>query len=480
MTAVLPHPEIRTAAPRARPLPVSSLRAAGRLGLLALATTLGGHVWAQDASALSGRLTPVGAERAASKDGSIPAWVPEKQDVGWTWGKPRLGGWKHKGDKPLYSIDASNVDKHADKLSPGQIATIKQVKGYRMDVYPTRRSCGVPDFVADNTRKNVGFAKLADNGWALQDGWVPGVLFPMPANGTEAMWNMAMRYRGVATEFKNGASLVSPRPGSSEWIKYVYDQTIFLPWAEKGSRKLSETGKNRSHTAFSYISPTALAGQAGVISDFLDQAGTEAFYYFPGQRRVRRLPSYAYDAPQVGFENQYAIDEVQVFQGALDRFDWRLAGKKELLVPYNAFGAFEFDGDMKEIAQPEAINAKSRRYELHRVWVVEATVKQGVRHLAPKRTFYLDEDSWNAVLAEDYDAQGKLWKVREGYLIPVFETGTCDVVAFSQHNLVDNRYLFDFHAAGTGTDVRWFTEPSGPRMKSSYYTSESLRAVSER
>ena len=273
--------------------PLHSLSTLGRLGALALATRAAHSALAcgrRTHRPCPGRLTPVGAERAANKDGSIPAWVPEKQDSGWTWGKKRLSGWKHKDDKPLFSVDASNVDKYADRLSPGQIATLKQVKGYRMDVYPTRRTCNVPDFVAENTRKNVGFAKLAANGWALQDAWVPGVLFPMPSNGTEAMWNMAMRYRGVATEFKGGTTLVSPRQGSSEWIRYVYDQTVFLPWAEKGSRKLSETGKNRSHTAFSYISPTALSGQAGVISDFLDQAGTETFYYFPGPA-ARQAPA---------------------------------------------------------------------------------------------------------------------------------------------------------------------------------------------
>ena len=452
--------------------PMACLFALGLLGTL--------PAGAQTADELGKRLTPVGAERSGNKDGSIPAWQPERQDQNWTWGQLRQDGWRHKADKPLFSIDASNVDKYQDKLSPGQIATIRQTKGYRMDVYPTRRSCNVPDFVAENTRKNVGFAKLAPNGWALQDAWVPGVPFPLPANGTEAMWNMSMRYRGVATEFKGGNTLVSPRRGSSDWISYVYDQTVYLPWATKGSRKLSDTGTNRSHTSFSYVAPAALAGQAGVISDFVDQAGTEAFYYFPGQRRVRRLPSYAYDAPQIGFENQYALDETQVFQGALDRFDWKLAGKRELLVPYNAFGVFDFRTKTADIAQADSINPRHRRYELHRVWVIEATVKSGVRHLAPKRTFYLDEDSWNAVLAEDYDAQGKLWKVREGFLIPVFETGSCDVVAFSQHNLVDGRYLFDFHAAGTGTDVRWYAEPTGPKMKSSYYTSDNLRAISER
>jgi len=112
--------------------------------------------------------------------------------------------------------------------------------------------------------------------------------------------------------------------------------------------------------------------------------------------------------------------------------------------------------------------------------VIEATVKQGMRHTAPKRTFYLDEDSWNLVLAEDYDAQGKLFKVREGFLIPVYETGTCDVSAFVQYNLTEGRYVFDMHAAGTGSDVRWVTDPSGPRFKASFYTSDNLRSISTR
>lgn len=436
--------------------------------------------WAQNAGELGKSLTPVGAERAGNREGTIPAWVGEKQDADWNWGKLRLDHWKHKTDEPLFSIDAANVDKYADKLSPAQVALVKQTKGYRMDVYPTRRSCGVPDFVAENTKKNAGVAKLAANGWALQEAWVPGVPFPLPSSGVEAMWNMAMRYRGVAVDYKNGSTLVSPRKGSSEWIRYGFQQIMFMPWGAKGSRKLSESGNAHVHTWFTYLSPAALAGQAAMITDFVDQAGTDAYYYFPGQRRVRRLPSYAYDAPQVGFENQYAMDEVQVFQGALDRFDWKLAGKRELLVPYNVFGAYQFSGSMNDIAQADFINPKNRRYELHRVWVIEATVKSGVRHLAPKRTFYLDEDSWNAVLAEDYDAQGKLWKMREGLLIPVFETGSCDVAASSQYNLVDGRYLFDFHAAGTGTDVRWYAEPSGPRMTPGFYTSDNLRAISER
>ena len=75
-------------------------------------------------------------------------------------------GWKpghldpFKDDKPAFSIDASNVDKYADKLSAGQLALFKAYKGYRMDVYPTRRTCPVPDFVAAQTKKNATAAKI--------------------------------------------------------------------------------------------------------------------------------------------------------------------------------------------------------------------------------------------------------------------------------------------------------------------------------
>jgi len=235
------------------------------------------------------------------------------------------------------------------------------------------------------------------------------------------------------------------------------------------------------YTYFAYSSPTALAGQALAIANFLNQPGSETFYYFPGQRRVRRMPAYAYDSPQIGFENQYTLDEPFVFNGTMDRFDWKLVGKKEIYVPYGSFGAVNFKGKFEDIATPDFIAQNARRYELHRVLVVEATVKAGVRHLAPKRTFYVDEDSWNLVLADDYDAQNKLWKHREGYVIPVYETGSCDMAGFAQYNLAEGRYVFDESAAGTGKDISWETDgKNNPRYKASFYSADNLRSISDR
>lgn len=456
-----------------------------RMSILAIgiAALAGGPLkaLAADASRLGADLTPSGAEKGPNKDGTIPAWPGnEVQHSGWTFGKLRGDHWKYKGEKPMLSIDASNVDMHSDKLSKGQVALIKQIKGYRMDVYPSHRSCGIPAFVAENTKKNVTQAKMAPDGWRLQEAVVPGFPFPMPQNGAEAMLNMKLRYRGVGLEFKNIITSVSPRKGSSDWIKAISIQTNYYPWGAVGSTPLSTIPRVESYLYYAYTEPVALAGQAMIQTLFFDQPDAEVFYYFPGQRRVRRMPSYAYDSPLIGYENQYLQDEPAVFQGTIDRFDWKLVGKKEMYVPYNSFGAYNFSAKFEDVAKRDFVDAASRRYELHRVYVVEASVKQGSRHVAPKRTYYLDEDSWNPVLAEDYDGQGKLSKVREGFLIPVYETGTCDVSGFAQFNLIDGRYVFDIHAAGTGVDIRWLTTPDGPRFKSNFYTSDNLRANSER
>ncbi|MBW8845477.1 MAG: DUF1329 domain-containing protein [Burkholderiales bacterium] len=427
------------------------------------------------------KLTPSGAVREANADGSIPAWRgAEPPTAGYEWGKLRRDHWKYKDDKPLLTIDASNADKYADKLSAGQLAMLKQRKDYRMEVYPTRRSCGVPDFVAANTRKNVGTAKISEDGWSLKEATVPGYPFPIPADGVQAMWNSKLRYRGVGIDYKGTITAVSPRRGGSEWIRADSEQTLFIPTGAKGSAPLSSFPPVEFYVYFAYTAPTALAGQALAVTQYINQAENETFYYFPGQRRVRRMPTYSHDAPQIGMENQYTLDEPNVFNGALDRFDWKLVGKKEMFIPYNAFGAFDFKAKFEDVAGPDFIASSHRRYEQHRVWVIEATVKGGMRHSAPKRTIYLDEDSWAPVLMDDFDGQGKLSKLREGFLIPVYETGTCDVMPMVQYNVLEGRYVFDTHTVSVGKDIRWVTEANGPRYKPGFYTADNLRAISER
>jgi Protein of unknown function (DUF1329) len=433
-----------------------------------------------DVAELGKSLTYAGSEKAASADGNIPAWTgAEPPLAGWTYGKYRGDYWPHKDDKPILTIDASNADKYAEHLTAGQMTALKQLPGYKMFVYPSHRDCGIPDFVGENTKKNVGQARLED-GWILKDTIVPGFPFPFAKNGAEAMLNQKMRYRGVGLDMPNFYTYVSPHKGGTEWIKANEEQYYFYPQGAKGSTPLSKIPPVEYFTYFAYFAPTALAGQAAIVNFYLNQPGSETFYYFPGQRRVRRMPTYAYDAPQIGMENQYTMDEPMVFMGTIDRFDWKILGKKEIYVAYNSFGAYDINADIDKIAQADYLEPGHRHYELHRVWVVEATVKQGMRHTAPKRQFFLDEDSWNVILADDYDAQGKLFKHRDGYLIPVYETGSCDLMGFTGFNFLEGRYVYDESSLGGKKDFHWLVDPTGPRQKASYYTQDNLRAISER
>ncbi|TPQ37848.1 DUF1329 domain-containing protein [Cupriavidus pinatubonensis] len=448
------------------------------ISLVAALLLANGASWAANSDA---DLTSAGAQQSASKDGLIPAWEgKDTPSAGWTPDKPRGAFWQHKNEKPLVTIDAANVDKYADKLSPGQVAFIKATKGYRMEVYPTHRNCGAPDWVQSNSKRNLTEAKMAADGVTLENAVLPGVAFPRPKTGAEAMWNFQTRYRGMGVQFPSFYTVLSPRAGSDEWVDANQEMTMFFPWAKKGAATPEQVKNTLMAVYFQYKSPAALAGQGAVGINSFGSASPEVSYYFPGQRRVRRMPSYAYDAPQIGMENQYTVDQAFMFVGNLDRFDWKLVGKKEMYVPANSFGIYDFTAKLRDVLEPQYISNASRRYELHRVWMVEATVKAGTRHTAPKKTFYFDEDSWLALVSEDYDAQGKLWKLREGFPLPVWETGSCDLETFVQYDLISGRYVADGVTIGGSKDIRWITDSNEPRFKLDYYTPESLRARSER
>ncbi|WP_230954491.1 DUF1329 domain-containing protein [Burkholderia cepacia] len=415
-------------------------------------------------------------------EGDIPAYVGKDSPVGaWEYGKERGEFWKYRNEKATATIDGSSVGKYADKLTPGQIALFKAKPGYRMEIYPAHRVCGVPDFVAANSEQNRTLAKLDASEEHVVDGVTPGVMFPQPKTGAQAIYNFLLRYRGVGTSVPAQVTAVSPRPGSDEWIMAVGPSLNYYPWAVEGHNKVVGGGAILNGISFTYVSPAALAGQGGAGKIYFNQVA-EAYYYFTGQRRVRRMPSYQYDAPQLGYENEYLVDETGVFLGPpIDRFNWKLVGKKELYVPYNSFGMYRFNAKFDSVFSKSFVNPEFRRYEPHRVYVVEATLKSDARHVAHKKVFYLDEDTWIPVLAEDYDAQGNLWKVKEAYPIPVWELGgACDFLAFTQYDMATGRYVTDQTTIGQGKDVRWFAKATEPWMKSDYFTSQALQSRSDR
>jgi hypothetical protein len=469
-------PEFKLRRPR-RPRRIRPLALPALLLTLALGASAANE---QDAAKWGATLTPLGGDKAAS--GGVPAWEGADRPVGaWEPGKPRFAAWSRKDEKPSFSIDEASSDKHAERLTPGQRHLLKNKARYTMDVYPSHRSCSAPEWVAANTRRNAGQARLTADGISLEKALLPGVPFPQPDNGAQVMWNFQVRYQGVGVDYPSSTTMVSPRNAGSPWLVLVAPQHFFYPWGAKGAVTPADVGQVLGGLHFKMTEPAAQAGQALMSRNYFDNRDMDTFWYFPGQRRVRRLPSYAYDAPQIGYENQYTIDQTQMFTGNLDRFNWKLAGKKEIYVPYNTFKLVDPNTKSADVYKDDMVNAAQRRYELHRVWVVEASLKDGMRHTMPKRTFYVDEDSWLIVVAEDYDAQGKLWKVREASLFPAWELeGACVSATFTQYDVQQGRYLADFVTSGSGKDARWYLTPPDHRFKIDFFTADSLRALSER
>jgi hypothetical protein len=182
----------------------------------------------------------------------------------------------------------------------------------------------------------------------------------------------------------------------------------------------------------------------------------------------------AYDNPFDGTESLMTNDQVRLFNGIIDRFDWKLIGKRELYIPYNSFQINYGQGlTYKEMFGPRYPRRDLVRYELHRVWVVEATRKKGTRHVFSKRVLYLDEDSWTAVVEDLYDDDGKLWRVMEGLMLPIAEMPTCSMEGAFSFDLVAGRYVADRVRVEEPADD-WLAGREG-RIPKGVYTPGALR-----
>lgn len=425
-----------------------------------------------EVASLGKTLTPLGAEAGKNADGSIPAWTGGMTQVPAGWKPGKLD--PYKDDKPLFSVDASNVDKYADKLSEGQIALIKTYKGYRMDVYPSRRSCPVPDFVATQTKKNATTAKVGGDGWQLEAVQGAGIPFPFPKSGAEAMWNYKLRYTGLGRRAQISALLPEKDGSYVENKQWAYE---LYPFNDPKVTGPADVGSVESKLLYDVLSPASRAGEGYLIHAFIDKP-QDAWIYFPGQRRVRRAPTFAYDNPIAGFDNLYFVDQINMFTGAIDRYDYKLVGKKEMLVPYNSYKLIDKNNKFKDMLAPEYVNRDYMRYEPHRVWVVEATVKADKRHSLAKRVFHFDEDSWALLQVDMYDAKGSLWRVQEGSLWAAPDVGACITYETQIYDLVARRYLTDnWTAEGEVIDL---TAAKEGRVNAATFSPDEMRRRGER
>lgn len=441
-------------------------------GLLALAVVAG--VVRADASPqdLGKSLTPMGAEKAGNAAGTIPAW-----DGGLTQCPPGHKPGDHypnpfPQDKPLFTIDASNMEKYQANLSPGQMALLKKYPSWKMQVYPTRRTAAFPTRHYDETIANATHARLADGGNGVT-GTKGGVPFPIPKNGQEAIWNHLLRYRGD-TYAMNWSQMPVTRDGAYTPVRFEYEYDFDYGNLTKPADKRVE---NRLANFLQTVTaPARLAGQILLIHEPVDQVKQprEAWTYNPGQRRVRLAPQVAYDNPGTATDGLRTNDDFFMFTGATDRYDWKLVGKQELYVPYNSNKLVGNELKYSDVLRPGHLNPDHPRYELHRVWVVEATLKPGQTHLYKKRRFYIDEDSWAVLVTDKYDNRDELWRVAEAHNVQFCDGPMWYNMVEVHHDLQSGRYL----AMGLRNEEPKVYETI--KRQSSDFTPAGLRGVGTR
>lgn len=411
---------------------------------------------------LGKELTPIGAQRAGNADGSIPAWHADQ-----------LGDEEHlqwmqsiAAEAPQYRITAQNLDQYQSLLTPGMRKMFQlHPDSFNIPVYKTHRTARQPQWTYDNARKNLQDARISATGDELLAAW-PGTPFPIPTTPHEIMWNHQTRWKGIFISLHLYETTVYPNMlvDSLETIIETYAH-----FHNRG-RTVPKLGKRNLYYFSHILGPARLAGGGLLIHDSLQpvQQPRQAWIYITGERRMRRTPTMGYDSPLFNSEGVRVADEIDIFNGPLDRYDWELIGKQELLIPYNNQKMRYNRCDDPQALKPYHIVPNAMRFEKHRVWVVDAKLKENERHIYKRRTFYIDEDTWSIVLVDIYDKNDELWRTTMRFSAYYEEMPGMFSALDAYHDLMAGTYFLQC-SAGEGT--AFYQEPPPP----GYFSPASIR-----
>ncbi|MNQ14936.1 hypothetical protein D3C85_278960 [compost metagenome] len=420
------------------------LRTSLAVALLGSSLAIQAKVSESEAARLDQDLTPMGAEKAGNADGSIPAWSGK-----WRGTPPhvKFGGPgapypdPYADEEPLFVITAQNMEQYAENLTDGEKALLKRYPNtFRMPVYPSHRDFRLDTKLEELIKKNALQAELSSDGHDTSSAWGASP-FPMPKNGNELILNHTMQGR-VATEEATYVQAVNYADGNKVFEKVNYK--IYSIWSSS-DHDLSSSEGILSHFLLTNLEPVRKKGEIIVGHDYINGAAQprQAWQYTPGQRRVRRAPTVGYDSP-TGAGGFRVYDEDRLFNGATDRYNWTIVGKKEVYIPYHNYKIDDPSVSHKELLSSTGhINPEYMRYEKHRVWVVEAKLKPGARHIYAKRVLYLDEDSWAATLADNYDSRGQFWRTNMQTSIYAYDIQRFHARLGMYHDLIAGSYMVD-------------------------------------
>ena len=399
-------------------------------------------------------LTPLGAIRAGDETLGIPAWS------GGITRPPsayRQGDWyvdPFDGDTPLFRIDSSSIEKYRDHLTPGTIALLeKYPETFYLNIYPTRRSASFPQWYYDGSLFNATHLEFCapspgprqEERCLRPETYQPGIFFPIPKSGAQALWNSTFRYTGTYFSGDGHGFNAFADGGYAEYV--IHDRIMLphmMPAAERPTHPyFARWGGATFCNSQEFIAPPRTAGTLNGGCSFMQHVAVDAYIYIPGQRRVRKAPEIGfYDSPGTGSDGLRTADQRGVFfmTGTEEWYDYAPLRQATYFLPYNSYALASPAVGFPEIVKAGHVNSELKRYELRRVWVVEARINPQYRHLAARRTVYLDEDSWTPLGGEIYDAQDHLWRVSEVYNINYYDAPMVQWWGDSTMDLVSGRH----------------------------------------
>ena len=372
-----------------------------------------------NAASLATTLTPFGAERAGNAAGTIPAWTGGLTQVpaGVTWAPDSsLPPDFFASDAMLYKVDTSNLSQYGSLLSDGVQMLIKN-KGFYINVYPTRRTHALPQWVYDNVASNVTRVTPEGGDYRLGfNGAYGGIPFPILSSdplqaGAQLLWNHEARFTGSWQDqnvcgytVENGVPILVS--GQENQYKADYYQRDGNPAGFD----------HRFYTVLlrQFAPSTVAGGEAlGFISANPTVLPNNSWALLQGQGRVRKTPNLVFDTPSSYVDAISNYDEIFGFNGALYKYDWKLLGKREMLIPYNNNKIFSLAAP--PLHKPDFFDPEAVRWELHRVWQVEATLHEAERNVLARRMMYLDEDTSIIALVDSWDSAGNMMRIHQNF-----------------------------------------------------------------
>lgn len=431
-----------------------------------------------EVSKLGRSLTPMGAKKEGNSSGSIPPWTGSMLGipVGFDYkGSGSVYPNPYGDEKPIFTITGKNYTQYKANLSEGQIELFKRYPdSFKMPVYQSHREARYNETIEERTKWNATNTVLV-NGVDGMRNYTGAIPFPMPRSGAEAIWNgRSAHFYGTMDALLDDVAVYPNNTKSLRRQRQFAD----YPYAQNNKLGVTETklGQNLATIHITVDIPSREKGKMTIVHEAMDQVrhSRNSWVYLPGSRRVRRAPTVGYDTPD-GPGGLVTIDDTMGFNGAMDRYKWKLLGKKEIYIPYHNYKFDTPKVKYNKLLPPYHANPDYMRYELHRVWVVEAILRPGARHIYAKRRFYMDEDSWHISLLESYDGRGDIWRV--AILNTIYDYYLKAFIPRAQifHDVQSGAYVA-IRLVNETRPTNYSVKPKG----SKYYTPQNLRKMGTR